>query len=47
MRLVGEAVAEERGKYSIDTNLTVLGIVTWGIISMRDQLFGVYLFSSF
>ena len=38
MRLVGEAVAEEYPKYSSDTNLIVLGIVTWGIVALKDKL---------
>ncbi len=38
MRLVGEAVAEEYPKYSSDTELTVLGVATWGKIAMRDKL---------
>jgi len=38
MRLVGEAVAEEYPKYSSDTELTVLGIATWGKIAMREKL---------
>ncbi len=41
MRLIGEAVAEECPKYSIDSELIVLGIVTWDIISMKEQLCGV------
>lgn len=41
MRLVGEAVAEEYAKYSTDREedrLVVLGIATWGNVSMKDQL---------
>ncbi len=34
MRLVGEAVADY-AKYSTENKLTVLGIATWGIISMN------------
>mgnify|MGYP002630676715 CR=1 FL=1 len=34
MRLVGEAVADEYHK----SDLTVLGIATWGVISLRDKL---------
>ncbi len=38
MRLVGEAVAEEYPKYPANTKLTVLGIATWNVIPMRDEL---------
>ena len=34
MRLVGEAVADDFH----NTNLTVLGIATWGKIAMRDRM---------
>lgn len=34
MRLVGEAVADDFH----NTNLTVLGIATWGKIAMRDKM---------
>ncbi len=43
MRLVGEAVAEEYPKYSTESELIVLGVLTWGIIDMREKLFGVQL----
>ena len=36
MKLVGEAVSEELHKYS--TNLTVLGIATWGTLKHRENL---------
>ena len=36
MKLVGEAVAEELHEY--DTNLTVLGIATWGVIKDKELL---------
>lgn len=36
MRLVGEAVADEFHKQS--TNLTVLGIATWGKVALREQM---------
>ena len=36
MRLVGEAVAEELDKYNSD--LPVIGIATWGKVSMREKL---------
>jgi transient receptor potential cation channel subfamily M protein 2 len=41
MRLVGEAVAEEYPKYSTDSELVVLGVLTWGIIDMREKLYKV------
>jgi hypothetical protein len=36
MKLVGEAVADELHEY--DTNLTVLGIATWGVIKDKNFL---------
>ena len=36
MKLVGEAVADELHEY--DTNLTVLGIATWGVIKDKHFL---------
>ncbi len=35
MRLVGEAVSEYP---SFDRKLPVIGVVTWGVISMRDKI---------
>ncbi len=35
MRLVGEAVSED---LSLSSSLPVIGIATWGIVAMRDQI---------
>ena len=44
MRLVGEALAEEYHKYN--TNLTVLGIATWGTIEFKEKLVVSIFFSN-
>ena len=39
MRLVGEAFAEEGYKYKLKENkLPIIGIATWGIVELRDDL---------